>query len=80
MKIQDKLNTFIKNKGLDGLLLFGPDNQTYASGVVLPFANQYPERHSAFIQYAGGSRLFLVPGEWDQAVMDQNWVESRPVL
>ena len=56
MKIQDKLNTFIKNKGLDGLLLFGPDNQTYASGVVLPFANQYPERHTALLQKANGSR------------------------
>ncbi len=75
MKIQDKLITFIKNKGLNGLLLFGPDNQTYASGVVLPFANQYPERHTAFIQNQSGSRLFLVPGEWDQAVMDQNWVD-----
>ena len=73
MKIQDKLSNFIKTRGLDGLLLFGPDNQTYASGVVLPFANQYPERHSIFLQKSSGSRLMVVPGEWDQAVKDQGW-------
>ena len=75
MKIQKKINTFIKNKGLDGLLLFGPDNQTYASGVVLPFANQYPDRHSVLLQNLVGSRIFLVPNEWGQAVKDQNWLE-----
>lgn len=75
-KIKEKLNTFIKTKGLDGLLLFGPDNQTYASGVVLPFANQYPDRHSILLQKASGSRFFIVPREWEQAVKDQGWEDS----
>jgi hypothetical protein len=64
--------------GCDAAIAFGTGNFTYATGVVLPFAEQYAEpRAAVLIPAASGERSIIVcPFEWTGLVEQQGWTGS----
>jgi len=71
--VKKKILTAIEGSELDALLAFGPDNFSYLTGCVLPFAEHYPERKAAAILPLEGKPAVVLPYDWSEAVEDQGW-------
>jgi len=71
--VKEKIVVTIEGSELDALLAFGPDNFSYLTGCVLPFAEHYPERKAAAILPLEGKPAVVLPYDWSEAVEDQEW-------
>ncbi|MGD2141898.1 MAG: Xaa-Pro peptidase family protein [Candidatus Bathyarchaeota archaeon] len=72
-ELREKINEAIEDSGLDAWLAFGADNFRYLSGIILPFAEYYPERRFALILPKNGTPTIMCPVDWYQAVVNQGW-------
>jgi Xaa-Pro aminopeptidase len=75
LAIDHRVREAINTAGSDAAIAFGTGNFTYATGVVLPFAEQYAEpRAAVLIPAASGERCIIVcPFEWTGMVEQQGW-------
>jgi Xaa-Pro aminopeptidase len=75
LAIDYRVREAINTAGSDAAIAFGTGNFTYATGVVLPFAEQYAEpRAAVLIPAASGERCIIVcPFEWTGLVEQQGW-------
>ena len=71
--VKEKIIAAIEGSELDALLAFGPDNFSYLTGCVLPFAEHYSERKAAAILPLEGKPAVVFPFDWSEAVEDQGW-------
>ena len=73
-EVLEKLKAIIIKNDLDGLILSNPDNFTYATGVVLPYAQQYPHKLvMAIISRDEKNHAVLCEPDWVDLVKDQGW-------
>ncbi|MCX6642322.1 MAG: hypothetical protein NTV15_02910 [Candidatus Bathyarchaeota archaeon] len=68
-----KIMEAISSSGFDAVAAFGADNFTYLTGAVLPFPENYPDRHAAAIMGTDGLGVVIIPVDWAEAVRSQNW-------
>jgi Xaa-Pro aminopeptidase len=68
-----KIREAIGDSGYDVIAAFGPDNFTYLTGAVLPFPENYIDRHAAVIMGSDGLGVAILPADWAEAVKAQNW-------
>ncbi len=72
-ELQTRLYQAMERHGYSALLAIGPDNLTYLTQTVLPFAPNYPD-HRALVLVPKGSRACIVtPFGWSEAIRDQGW-------
>jgi Xaa-Pro aminopeptidase len=78
LAIDHRVREAINTAGCEVAIAFGTGNFTYATGVVLPFAEQYAEPCAAvLIPAASGERSIIVcPFEWIGLVEQQGWTGS----
>jgi Xaa-Pro aminopeptidase len=73
-EIFGKLNSIIMKNDLDILILIDPDNFTYATGVDLPYAEQYPYKMVMVIINRDEKLHAVICGpDWVDLVRDQGW-------
>jgi len=72
-EIEKKIQTAIGASGYDAVIAVGVANFTYVSGVVLPFALNYPDRQAAVVKTKEGQGCAVCPFDWSQAIRDQGW-------
>ncbi len=69
-----KLNSIIMENDLDILILSDPDNFTYATGVDLPYAENYPHKLvMAVISRDEKKHAVFCEPDWVDLVKDQGW-------
>jgi Xaa-Pro aminopeptidase len=68
-----KIMEAVSGSGFDAVAAFGADNITNLTGAVLPFPENYPDRHAAAIMGTDGLGTVIVPVDWAEAVRSQNW-------
>ena len=59
--------------GCDGIVATGVDNFTYLTGVVLPFASNYPDRQALVVKTRDNRDHIICPFDWSDSVRDQGW-------
>ena len=72
-QLETKIRTTVQESELDAVLAFGPDNFSYLTRTVLPFAEYYPNRGAAALLPKDGSPVIVCPHDWSQAIHDQGW-------
>jgi Xaa-Pro dipeptidase len=73
-EILGKLNSIIMINDLEVLILADPDNFTYATGVDLPYAEQYPHKTvMAVISRDEKVHAVFCEPDWVDLVKDQGW-------
>ena len=73
-EIFGKLNSILIENDLDILILIDPDNFTYATGVDLPYAEQYPYKMvMAVINRDETIHAVICEPDWVDLVKDQGW-------
>jgi Xaa-Pro aminopeptidase len=75
-EIQSRICAAMQETDFDAVILYGADNFTYMSRVLLPFAAQFPEKKAAFILLKSGRMGIVTPFEWEQAIRDQGWSDK----
>jgi len=68
-----KVKSALKDHELDAFFVFGADNITYLTQVVIPFANNYPNLVFASILPRQGEGYIFCPPSCEEAVTDQGW-------
>ncbi len=70
---QTKLQQAMERHGYDALLTIGPDNLTYLTRTVLPFAPNYPDHRALALVPKGSGARIVTPFGWSGAIRDQGW-------
>lgn len=74
-EIDAKISAAIQDQHLEAVVALNADHFTYATGVVLPFAQQFPEPRTAVVFFRNVARkpVILCPVEWVQLCEQQGW-------
>jgi Xaa-Pro aminopeptidase len=75
-EIKTKINSKIYSKDLDANIIFGVDNFTYVSRIILPFAVNFPDKKIAIINTKNGKNTIVCPFDWMVAISDQGWKDD----
>jgi Xaa-Pro dipeptidase len=70
-ELQDKIRVALEN--YDAVVATGVDNFTYLSGIVLPFASNYPDRKAAVLKTSDGQEHIVCPHDWLSCAEEQGW-------
>ena len=69
--MRDVYTRILEESGCKALACFGNENFSYITGVMLPFAKYYPDRHFSVIRTDNDVCTVIVPPDWEDAVKDQ---------
>lgn len=70
-ELRAKIRTALES--YDGIVAVGSDNFTYLTGVVLPFANNYPDRPALIVRTTDGQEAIICPFDWSDSIVQQGW-------
>jgi len=72
-ELKTKIHNAIESHGYEAVVAVGVDNFTYISGVVLPFAANYPDRKAVIVKTKNEQNCVICPFDWCGAINDQGW-------
>lgn len=72
-ELKTKIHDAIESHGYEVVVAVGVDNFTYISGVVLPFAANYPDRKAVIVKTKNEQSCVICPFDWSGAINDQGW-------
>ncbi len=69
--VQTKVQTAMHD--YDAIVAAGLDNFTYLTGVVLPFATNYPDRKALVVKTKDKHDAIICPFDWSDCIREQGW-------
>jgi len=73
--ILKKFNNILSNGDFDGMIIWGSDNFTYLTQMVLPFAPGLPHKKTALVMDTINQTLFC-PADYSQFFLKQGWEKA----
>lgn len=70
-QVETKIDAALQESEYDALLAFGPDNFSYLTQSVLPFAEHYPDRKAVVLLLQDEVPCVVAPIDWAEAIGDQ---------